>query len=272
MIIEIDNINLEQIAESGQCFRWKKIEDNKYAIPAFEKVLLIEKKLDSTNSYKVNCTEKEWNNIWDKYLDSDTDYKGINNLIMSGNDEHLKLAYEKGYGIRILRQDLWEMIFSFMVSQNNNITRISKSIDMFCERASKNYTEVSGMKIYAFPKYDEIDLSLFDDKSLGFGYRAPYLREICEFVAANPSWLSELQNMNYDDAMKSLMERKGIGAKVANCICLFGLHLTDSFPIDTHVKQILDKHYPNGFDFDRYSGVAGIIQQYLFYYDLKFEK
>lgn len=270
MIVKIKNLDLKQVAESGQCFRWKKIEDDIYAVPAFGEVLVIKKA--GANSFDLSCDEESWDNIWSSYFDMDTKYEKIGKLIKSGDDEHLKLAYEKGQGIRILRQNLWEMIFSFMVSQNNNISRISKSIDMFCERASVKYTEVSGMKIYAFPSFNEIDLSIFDDKSLGFGYRAPYLKEICEYVTANPSWLSELSNMNYDDAMKSLMARKGIGAKVANCICLFGLHLTDSFPIDTHVKQILDKHYQNGFDFDRYQGIAGIIQQYLFYYDLKFEK
>ena len=74
--------------------------------------------------------------------------------------------------------------------------------------------------------------------------------------------------MSYDEAMDSLLERKGIGKKVANCICLFGLHHVDAFPIDTHVKQLLDKYYQDGFDFERYKGVAGIIQQYLFYYEL----
>ena len=89
-----------------------------------------------------------------------------------------------------------------------------------------------------------------------------------EYAKENPKWLDELKTMSYDDAMQSLMERKGIGKKVANCICLFGLHHVDAFPIDTHVKQLLAKYYQNGFDFDRYKGVAGIVQQYLFYYEI----
>ena len=103
---------------------------------------------------------------------------------------------------------------------------------------------------------------------MGFGYRASYLSEIYSYTLKNPQWLDNLRKMSYDEAMDSLLERKGIGKKVANCICLFGLHHVDAFPIDTHVKQLLDKYYQDGFDFERYKGVAGIIQQYLVYYEL----
>lgn len=125
-----------------------------------------------------------------------------------------------------------------------------------------------GEELYTFPKPLEVPDEVFDDRSMGFGYRAPYLKEIYEYGANNPGWLDNLRKMSYDEAMESLLSRKGIGKKVANCICLFGLHHVDAFPIDTHVKQLLDKYYSDGFDFERYKGVAGIIQQYLFYFEL----
>ena len=125
-----------------------------------------------------------------------------------------------------------------------------------------------GEELYTFPKPLEVPDEVFDDRSMGFGYRAPYLKEIYEYGANNPDWLDNLRKMSYDEAMESLLSRKGIGKKVANCICLFGLHHVDAFPIDTHVKQLLDKYYSDGFDFERYKGVAGIIQQYLFYFEL----
>ena len=103
---------------------------------------------------------------------------------------------------------------------------------------------------------------------MGFGYRAGYLKEIYAYAEENPKWLDSLRNLGYDEAMNCLLERKGIGKKVANCICLFGLHHVEAFPIDTHVKQFLQEYYSDGFDFERYEGVAGIIQQYLFYYEL----
>ena len=92
---------------------------------------------------------------------------------------------------------------------------------------------------------------------MGFGYRADYLREIYAFAEANPDWLDNLRKLSYDDAMNTLLERKGIGKKVANCICLFGLHHVEAFPIDTHVKQLLAEHYRDGFDFDRFAPDSG---------------
>ena len=201
---------------------------------------------------------------FDVYFDLDTDYANVARLINESEDEHLKEAYSKGSGVRILRQDLWEIIVSFIISQNNNISRITQSIDKICTRCE--LPALGGE--YRFPYPGEVEPEFWDDSTLGLGYRNEYLKLIYEYAKENPKWLDELKTMSYDDAMQSLMERKGIGKKVANCICLFGLHHVDAFPIDTHVKQLLAKYYQNGFDFDRYKGVAGIVQQYLFYYEI----
>lgn len=267
MKIKIDNFNLEQIALSGQCFRWKKIDDNTYIVPAYGHAVKI---VSSGNNFDFSCSEEDWNNIWKEYFDISRDYADIERRILSGKDEHLKNAFAYGSGIRILKQNLWEMIFSFMVSQNNNIKRISKTIELVCEYCGCKVAEYnnSDFKIYRFPDAEEIPLEIFDDSSFGFGYRAEYLKEICEYVCANPDWTSRLMSMSYDEAFASLIERKGIGAKVANCICLFGLSHVNAFPIDTHVKKLLAKHYPNGIDLSNFKNDAGIIQQYLFYYDL----
>lgn len=261
--IEIQNMNLEQIAKSGQCFRWKKIDEEKYQVVAFGRCLEIKQ---DGQLFTLSCDEAEWKEIWYDYFDMDTDYDAIGRLILESGDEHLKKAYSIGSGIRILRQDLWEIIVSFIISQNNNIKRITKSVDELCVRNGRicGGTEQG----FIFPTPNDIDIAIFDDKSIGFGYRDTYLREIYQYAAEHPKWIDELKGMSYDEAMESLLERKGIGKKVANCICLFGLHHVDAFPIDTHVKQLLEEHYPNGFDFEKYAGIAGIIQQYLFYYEL----
>lgn len=271
MKIKIDNFDLSQIADSGQCFRWKRLNDNSYLIPAFGKNLVISQ---NGNEFDFSCSKKEFDLLWKNYFDINRDYSDIGKRIFSTNDNHLKDAFNLGSGIRILNQDLWEIIFSFMISQNNNIKRISKSIEMICERvhlSSDNYESdfFSEVKdICRFPFASEIPLDIFDDSSLGLGYRAPYLKEICQFVIDNPLWLDELKKMNFDDAFKSLISRKGIGPKVANCICLFGLGHVEAFPIDTHVKQFLEKYYSDGIDLSLYPNEAGIIQQYLFYYEL----
>ena len=258
----IDYLNLQQIADSGQCFRWKKQDDNKYSVIAYGKYVEIEQ---NGNEFTFSCDEQEWEQVWSKYFDMETDYGQIATMIMESGDEHLIEAYKYGSGVRILRQDLWEMMVSFMISQNNNIKRISNSVDMLCERCGSPIED----RGYAFPLPHQSQEEVFADKTMGFGYRDAYLRELYAYARENPHWLEKLEKMTYDQAMEDLLQRKGIGKKVANCICLFGLHHVEAFPIDTHVKQLLEKYYPKGFDFDRYRGVAGIIQQYLFYYELK---
>ena len=262
--LKIDNLDLAQIAESGQCFRWKKISEDHYNIVAFDRSLDIRQR---GNEFEFSCDEDEWHSIWEKYLDMDTDYADISRRIDESGDAHLKEAFEKGSGIRILRQDLWEMIVTFMISQNNNISRITKSVDLLCRRCGHLIPGTEDA--YSFPKPGEVAEEVFEDRSMGFGYRAAYLKEIYAYAGENPDWLEKLAQLEYDDAMALLLERKGIGKKVANCICLFGLHHVDAFPVDTHVRQLLDEYYKDGLDFDRYKGVAGIIQQYLFYFELK---
>ena len=269
MKIKIDNFDLKKIAESGQCFRWRQLNIGPdkigYAIPAFGNTLIA---LQNGNEFEFSCDEEEWNLIWKNYFDIDRNYYRIGIRILEGDDNHLIEAYEFGKGIRILKQDLWETMFSFMVSQNNNISRISESIERFCKK-SHDLSQDGTDNIPSFPNYDEISTDIFNDSSLGFGYRSVYLKDLCEYVCKNPTWLDDLRKMSYEEAMESLMLRNGIGKKVASCICLFGLGHVEAFPIDTHIKQLIENHYSSGLSLDRYADCAGIIQQYLFYYDLK---
>lgn len=248
--VKIEEFDLEKTYESGQCFRWKK-EDDTYFIPAFGKILKIRQ--SKNGIFELDCTKEEWQNIWYNYFDMDTDYVGIGKKIEEGDDVFLKKAYQFGKGIRILRQDLFETIISFLISQNNNIPRIKKSIEA----------------LYAEKNWDGLD---FSDKKYGLGYRAEYLEKMLLYINENVTWLEELKKKTYQEAKKELLSHKGIGNKVAECICLFGLHHVDAFPIDTHIKQILSENYPNGFDTDKVKGYAGIAQQYMFFYDLKNKK
>ena len=256
-----ENFDLDQIAESGQVFRWISIDpgdhDTAYEIPAFGERLRIYQK---GTKLCASCSEEDWDRIWRSYFDMDTDYGAVLESIRSSEDEFLISAGEKGRGIRILRQELWEMIITFMISQNNNIPRIKKSVEKICERCTGKDS---------FPSPDRIDPHIFDDTSLGLGYRAPYLKEMCVYADTHPDFLRELKEMPYDDAFERLISFKGIGKKVAGCICLFGLHHIDAFPIDTHIKKVLDRYYPGGFDKGPYEGFAGIVQQYMFYADYK---
>lgn len=270
MIKRIDHLNLKETAYSGQCFRWKELPTGGFSIVSQGKYLEIRETGEGTGEFELSCTEKEWDSIWKSYFDLDTDYNRIEKLINESDDEHLKEAYRLGNGIRILKQDLWEMIISYLISQNNNITRIKRSIDMFCERCG--YLAEGSSKdnpAYRFPgPTDKLPEGIFDDPSLGLGYRNVYLKEMYEYAGENPEWLEALTKQDYKSVRETLLKRKGIGPKVADCISLFGLHHIEAFPIDTHVKQLLTKYYADGFPFDYFEGVAGIIQQYLFYYEL----
>lgn len=265
MIVTINNLDLAQIADSGQCFRWNRLDDKNFEVIAYDRYLKLRQ---DGNKFDLNCDEGQWDEIWSAYLDTDTDYEGIGKRIRESDDEYLKEAYEHGQGIRILRQELWETLISFIISQNNNIKRIRGSIEAICKKAALPVTGDAPEGKYRFPKPTELDREFFDDRELGLGYRDVYLADMYEYAALHPDFPDRLLGLDNEEAFRELKSFKGIGDKVANCVCLFGLHQIDAFPIDTHIRQILNKYYPDGFDFDRYKGYAGIIQQYMFNYKL----
>ena len=233
-----------------------------------------------------SCTEAEFSEFWENYFDLGTDYGAIRRSV-NPKDAFLSSAVRFGYGIRILRQDLWETIISFLISQNNNITRIRRSIEALCARYGKpcapavlpaamtgSPSDTPAPKVHAFPTPEAILAEPDSLSELGLGYRDKYILRMAQ-RCAGPSgreWLQRLQESSYEDALRLLLAEYGIGKKVADCICLFGLHHVEAFPIDTHVRQILAACYPDGFPFDRYDGFAGILQQYMFYYKLQAKK
>ncbi len=255
---EIPYFNLEQIAESGQCFRWIKLEQDKYRIVAFGKCIEV---LQEGTKISFDCSQEDFDNIWYNYFDLGTDYESIVRAV-SENDVFLQKAVCAAGGIRILNQELWEMVISFIISQNNNIPRIKKSIEAICKGIGKKL----GEEIYCFPTHEEI---LKADRSVisgaGLGYRDIYIIELCEKYAPDVI-LKEAKNMGYEEALKYYMSFKGIGKKVANCICLFGLHQLDACPIDTWMQKIIDEEYAGVIPGWMKGEFAGVYQQYAFYY------
>lgn len=262
---QIKDLDLEQIIESGQSFRMDRTGEKDFSLVAMGKQIRITQEGDL---FTFDCTQQEFQDIWVPYFDLETDYKKIKESV-DENDRYLKAAVEAGYGVRVLRQDIWEMIITFLISQNNNITRIKKSVDLLCRTAGTMEISQSGEEYYLFPEPEQIhDLGIEGLSTLGLGYRDKYIERMAAEVVDHNFDLDELKQMNYKDAHKKLTDQYGIGKKVADCICLFGLHHVDAFPIDTHVKKILEQHYAGGFPFERYKGYAGILQQYMFYYNL----
>lgn len=259
--LHIPDMDLNQIAASGQCFTWRRLGEHEYQIAHQGRSLTA---LQQGDEFTFSCTGKEFYAHWYDYFDLATDYGFIKSAIDKA-DPCLTAAAGYGAGIRVLRQDFWEVLVCFLISQNNNITRITRSVQGLCERYGEDG---------AFPRPDDLLCAETSDfESLGLGYRAKYLVSLAGQMSGG--MLEELEaalaDCGDEEAEALLMALYGIGKKVADCVLLFGLHRVDFFPLDTHIKQILAQNYPRGFPFDRYRGFLGILQQYLFYYDLRKE-
>ena len=259
-----DNLSLKEISVSGQCFRMKELftdeDGSHFEIIAADKRLLA---IQNKNRLYFDCSRRDFDGFWFDYFDLGADYGRIISSI-DKNDAYLTAAAKSCSGIRILRQDLWEMIITFIISQQNNIPRIKKCVERLCERFGQ---EKDGF--FAFPKASAIAVTDEDAlTALGMGYRAKYILQAARQVVCGQLDLEELREMDYETAKKRLLKMYGVGIKVAECICLFALHHIGAFPIDTHIKQVLGEHYPDGFPLEKYSGYAGILQQYMFYFEL----
>ena len=263
----IQDFDLRHIAESGQCFRMNRLNSYDSGIAEYE-IVSVDKYLKVTQegkNFTFYCENDEYENYWHDYFDFDTDYAVIKEMADS-KDEFLCRAIEFGTGIRILRQNLWEMIVTFLISQQNNIPRIRKCVENICLKYGE---PIKGTDKYSFPTPDK--LAVLQDDALmecNLGYRSKYVVRAAKSVVSGEINLDELLQMEYEQSRERLLEIYGIGKKVADCVCLFGLHHVGAFPIDTHIKQILEREYPNGFPLERYDGYAGIIQQYIFYYEI----
>ena len=240
--VELDNFSLKEICQSGQCFRMYETEENTYELIAGDKYLKMTQEGSIVNFY---CSDMEFICYWVPYFDIDADYSSYIAKI-NPRDTYLMAAAECGNGIRILQQDLWEMIITFLISQQNNISRIRGCVERLCEAYGEKKN--SGEKeYYAFPTPEQLAGASEEElRKLGMGYRARYIAE----------------------TTRSILDGEISLEKVADCICLFALHHMDAFPVDTHIRQVLDEHYRRGFPNRRYHGMRGIMQQYIFYYEL----
>lgn len=266
-MIEIKNRNfsIEQICHSGQCFRIEPIKEREYRIIACHKVLYARQE---AGCVLLSCQENEYEKIWKNYFDMDTDYQSYINVI-DKEDVYLSEAATYGQGIRILRQDCWEMIISFIISQQNNIKRIRGCIDALCRKYGKQIQTETNEVLFDFPTPEELCKATEEDlRDMKLGYRSRYIVETTKTIVGG-TLLSQLQQSNYTEAKELLLDLSGIGIKVAECICLFGLHHLEAFPVDTHILKILKEEYNDRFPFHLYQGFEGVMQQYMFFKDLK---
>lgn len=263
--IKLQNFSLAQICQSGQCFRMSQRSEDCYSVIAGNRYLELKQ---SGEECIFCCDEAEFHGFWRGYFDLDTDYASYIEKIAPG-DSYLKNAAELGSGIRILRQDLWEMIVSFLISQQNNIVRIRRCIANICERYGEKAVNDRGETYDAFPTPEALaELSEDALMECNLGYRSKYVVRAAKSVVSGECDLEKIKTLTYKDAKEELLKLYGVGEKVADCICLFALHELAAFPVDTHISQALQKHYRRGFPMRRYQGCQGVLQQYIFYYEL----
>lgn len=247
-------INLHHVAESGQCFRMEQIKIFNFSyfnVLAKDKFLRV---LDRPNEYTFECADEDAD-FWRYYFDLNTDYSLFHSKIRSQSDSFLNRAVDYGKGLRILHQDFWEALVSFIISQNNNIPRIKKIIREICFQYGK-LIEYEDEKFYGFPTRDELSQATIEDfQKLGLGYRSKYLYELCR---CDTSLLIP--------AEQSLIQLKGVGPKVAKCALLYGAYHLDEAPVDVWMKRLYEDVYNGSFDDSPYEGFRGYIQMLQFYY------
>ena len=271
---EIENIKdfeLRDIFECGQCFRWKKEKDGSYTGVISEGVINVSKTAEKVTIKGETISDLE--EICFEYFDLRRDYSKIKEII-SANDENMKKAIKFGSGIRILNQNPWEMLISYIISAANNIPRISKTIENLSEKFGKSM-EMNGKKYYMFPTPEELSKATMEDlRACNLGFRDKYVYNATKMVLEGKIDFGELRKDDYVVAKKKLMQIPGVGAKVADCILLFSLGKIEAFPVDTWIKKVMNELYVdstnitkiNQYATEKFGEYAGIAQQYLFYY------
>lgn len=273
-----DSFNLVHIFECGQCFRWDKQQDDSYTGVIKDAVINV-KEENGKIIFTGKSKKGNFENIIKEYFDLNIDYSEYKTKL-SNVDEYLKESISFGEGIRILKQDLWECIISFIISANNNIPRIKKII----ERLSLNYgekIEFEGKEYYTFPTPESLSKASVEDlRALGLGFRDKRIYNTTKMILEKQVDLESIKELKSTNQMREeLLKLDGVGPKVADCILLFSLKRIDVFPIDVWVRRVMNDLYIHNEDEEKvnkkelqklaeekFLGLSGIAQQYLFYW------
>jgi len=280
-----DDFNLDKITNSGQAFRIKLFEDGTYRFVTEDHILYIKADNKANKKADINADENagtghyiiemfcgstpapadEWNSVWVPYFDLDRSYSGIRALVPAG-DAYMKQAADYGIGLRILKQNPWEMLITFIISQRKNIPAIKESVEKICKAYGKSVT-TPYEAFYLFPSAEEMSAATLEElRKCSLGYRDTYILDAVDKVMSKSLILEALGDNDYDTIFNALLEVRGVGAKVSNCICLFAYAQFSAAPVDTWIAKVIDRYYEGINPFPSYGDVAGIMQQYIFYY------
>lgn len=224
--------------DCGQCFRWKENDDKSFTGVAFNRAVRIYKK---DNDLYIEGAEYKDAELWEDYLDLKRDYGLIKNEL--SKDKIMKEAIKYGWGIRILHQDIFETIISFIISANNRIPMIKRAIENICKEFGDKIIFNNNL-YYTFPSPDKLSKADVKDlQNLGCGFRAEYIVDTVKKINNGEIDIKSISYMETDKAQLELMKLKGIGPKVADCILLFSMRKYDAFPVDIWVKRVMQYFY-----------------------------
>ena len=272
-----EEISLKKIVQSGQCFRPKEIAPACFRFITKDSILYLKQVSEKELAFYINKEEKEregsfdegeenevkeWKKIWLPYFDGKRRYRKIEKA--SREDVYLQKCITFGKGLRVLRQEPFEMLISFILSQRKSIPAIRSSLEKLCEKfGEKRYSKLEEKEIFLFPTAEAMQNADFSDCSLG--YRAPFVRDAVERVLEKRLDLRALDKASTAELLSALMEVHGVGIKVASCVALFAYSRMDLIPEDVWMKRIREKAY-HGVNPYQNDPDGGIIQQYLFHY------
>ncbi len=269
----VDDFDAKHIFECGQCFRWGKEEDGSYTGIAYGKVINVKSDYENKEVTILNTDMDEFRTIWFDYFDLGRDYSKIK--IKLSADPIVKTAIGYGEGIRILKQQPWEVLVSYIISANNRIPMISKSVNILSELYGQAI-EYNGKVYYTFPNPNRLyNADILDIEKCRAGFRCKYIKKAVEMVKSGEIDLNDISKMKISDARKELMKIPGIGIKVADCILLFSMQKHEAYPVDVWVKRVTEHFYfnrsakvPEIYEFadKKFGNLAGFAQEYLFYY------
>lgn len=267
------DFNLDHIFRCGQGFRWTKEDDGSYTGVVKGKILNVLQENDKV--YLNNTNLEDFNNIWYKYFGFDIDYSSIK-YKLSQIDEHINNAVDFGCGLRILDQDEWEMLITFILSTNNSINMVKKVIEDLSLKFGDYIGEYNGNKYYSFPTPQQLSkVSIEELRACKTGFRDKYIKSAADMLVNNEVDIYKISNLDTESCISKLKEFSGVGMKVADCVAMFGMRKRDIFPVDIWVKRFLQEFYLDEYmslpkirkySIEKFGGLSSFVQHYLFYY------
>lgn len=268
-----ESFDPEHIFECGQAFRWDREEDGSYTVVAHGRVINVDS--FDKNVIIKNTDNEDFEKIWKNYFDLESDYLKIQSTF--NDDDIMKKAIEYGRGIRVLNQEPFETMISFMVSANNRIPQIKKSIGLISKYYGKKIGEINGIEYFSFPTPEALANAKPEDlrEYCRVGFRDERIVKTSKLIWNGTYDINTFMNMSREEVRKNLIELPGIGPKIADCILLFAFKKKDSFPVDVWIKRVMEtlyfgkevnKNLVSELGREKFGKYAGVAQQYLFYY------